>query len=1205
MENVGSPSRERQPGRSRARRWLLRGSLALAVLLALAYGLRERWLGPALAQRLRQLARERYGAELSIARVTGGWFGDLAFEGVSWRATRAPLLRVEEARVELDYSLLGALRGAPELSVRVQGRGIELEPVAEAAPAGAGTGAGTTLPELPLVELELEDLALRRPGLPSVRVDSLRASATLAAREVRVRLAELAVGANRATLVDAMLELSELGWLESVRRAHAKLEVALPDVRALAYLVPGDARLESAALELVAEGGRARVTGHAELVDGRLEVERGELTWPSGATLAQLELDLGLRAELSDLSALGTLLGRPLAGRWSGAIDVRGPLRAPTGRFIGRGEELEVDGLALTTVDVDLQTDGTSARLLRCEATGPDFEAVLRGEVRLQPLELVDVALDLVAHESALALVLPVPCASAVVHARLSGPPAAPVGDFEASATGIQLGRFRIHDAEARGRLIGEGPGGARLEVAELRLLSDESSIEAAGTLRRTGADFTAELERLVLGLRDARAELERGGRITFGRGHVELDDLALVSRGEGAAGRATIGLRHADGETRAALEFQDYDAGPLLAPFAPPGLEAGRASGRVEGELGGAAPQLLLDLALTGWTLSPAWPPLDAVLRGAFDGRALALARVEVGFEAEERARARGTLRAPFDPLAPLQLGPGPVELQLALETKDAVRTLQRAGLEPGPSATGPCRFEADLAGEWRSLRGALTIAAEDVTLGAEAGARLSDLAAELELGEHVRVRRALFSAPSGTIELAGEVRVAPDLPNLLADHWALLEAPLMLDAKLDLADVSWLADLLPNLRRVSGQVAGRLAVTGTPQQPALDGALALREGELRLASLDFPVRSLAANLRFEGQTVQVVELAGEVGGAPLRATGTLEPFGPYPRLDLAVRGERLLLARDAHLLLRADLDLVVKGTPSLLSVRGELALAEGRYTSEISPLEELLKVRKRSQPARTERFVLWPEEPLASAELDVKIGGAPVGAAPLGEGSGANRTFEYRTNLLTATLRPDVRLRGTGAYPVLEGPVYLEEATLVLPSGKLALSSGVLTFRREAGLNADVAFTAEMRVQRHDIRLAATGTLSELEFVPSSSPPLPADDLWILIFTGQLPTDRWEDRSAQAMEALAVFLARDTLVRWFDAEPEDTEGLLERFEIDIGAQTSRSGQTTGRVLFYLRPLDRRSGRATYLSAEIDEYDRYNYALGIVFRPR
>ena len=174
-----------------------------------------------------------------------------------------------------------------------------------------------------------------------------------------------------------------------------------------------------------------------------------------------------------------------------------------------------------------------------------------------------------------------------------------------------------------------------------------------------------------------------------------------------------------------------------------------------------------------------------------------------------------------------------------------------------------------------------------------------------------------------------------------------------------------------------------------------------------------------------------------------------------------------------------------------------------------------------------------------------------------------------------------------------------------LILPSGKLALTSGLLTFRRESGLRADVSFTAEVRVQRHDVRLVATGTLAALEVVPSSSPPLAADDLWILVFTGQLPTERWQDRNSQAMEALALFLARDSLVRWFGGDPSDTEGLLERFEIDVGAETSDSGQPTGRVLFYLRPLDRRSGRATYLSAELDEHDRVNYALGIVFRPR
>ena len=87
--------------------------------------------------------------------------------------------------------------------------------------------------------------------------------------------------------------------------------------------------------------------------------------------------------------------------------------------------------------------------------------------------------------------------------------------------------------------------------------------------------------------------------------------------------------------------------------------------------------------------------------------------------------------------------------------------------------------------------------------------------------------------------------------------------------------------------------------------------------------------------------------------------------------------------------------------------------------------------------------------------------------------------------------------------------------------------------------------------------------------------------------------------------MEALALFLARDSLVRWFGSNPDDTASLFERFEIDVGAKPSESGQPTGRILFYLKPRDPRSGRATYLSAENDEHDRVNFSVGIVFRPR
>lgn len=1206
MENAGLPSGSGQSRRGRGRRWLVRGGLVALALLALAYVLRGTWLTPLVARALASYARDELGAELTLARVSGSGFGDLTLEGVTWRSRRAPLLGVAEARVELDYSFLGLLRGAPGARVRVVARGIELEL------ASSGSGAGQERLELPelAAELELAELVLRRPGREPVRLDALRASVSLHAQQVRIERLELDAGSNRLALADAALDLGALvpgpldagAWLALARGVRGELTLRLPDPRALPGVFDDSVPLTGAELALAAADGRARLTGRVTLAGGALTIERGTLVLPPDGDPWALALDLGMHGEFDDLAPLGRWRGQELAGRWRGAIDVQGPLRAPTGRWVGRGEALRVAGLELDALDLDVQVDGKSARFARCEAHGPTFEAVLRGELRLEPLELVDVALDLAAHDTTLA---GLDCASASVHARLAGPPATPRGEFEASITGLELGRFRLDDLAARGRLDGD-----RLEVAELRLTSGESTLEAAGRAQRVGADVTAELERLALAWRGAHVELERGARLTFGRGRFEVDGLELRSQhddspGDGPsradeAGRATITLRHADGTTRGALAFERYDAGPLLAPFLPAGLAAGRASGRIRGQLGGAGQALEFDLALAGWTLAEAWPELDGTLRGGFDGRALTFERLELGYASAEAARVAGTVRVPFDPARPLELAAGPIEVQLELTSGDAPRSLERLGvvMDPGapdvanrPRPASPCRVHADLAGEWRALTGTLALAAEDVVLGVESGAPACDLAATLEFGEQVRVREAVLSAPSGSITLSGEIGAAPDLPRWLEDRWVFLDAPLALTTKLDLADLSWVAALSAGVRRVSGQVAGRVTITGNALQPAFAGALSVREGELRLASLPFPLRNLAADLSLEGATVRVESLVGEIGGAPVHVSGTLEPFGPYRRLDLEVTGESLLLARDAHVLVRADAALVLKGTPSQLQVRGDLTLAEGRYRGEISPLEELLRVGKRSSPQRSQAFALFPDGPLSGAEFDVRIGGA--------------QTFEYRTNLLEAALRPDIRLRGTGAFPVLSGAVYVEEASLTLPSGVLQLESGILTLRPEAGLAAEVAFTAGMRVQRHDVRLSATGSLDdELEVVLSSSPPLPSDDLWILLVTGQLPTARWQDRSSQAMEALAVFLARDSLVRWFGGE-QDADTLLDRFEIDVGAKASQTGQPTGRVLFYLKPLDRRSGRATYLSAEIDEYDRVNYALGIVFRPR
>src|SRR5262245_27670382 len=169
MVDEKESSGEGRPRRRRVRRWLAFGCAVPVALLVCAFLLRGAWLGPLLIRYLREHAREELGAELTIERVSGGWLQDLTLEGVSWRSSRPPLLRMNEARIELGYSLLGAWKGAPEPVVRVQGRGIEL-----ALGGGGSSGGSGGLPDVSHLEFDLAELVVRQAGREPERIDTLR-----------------------------------------------------------------------------------------------------------------------------------------------------------------------------------------------------------------------------------------------------------------------------------------------------------------------------------------------------------------------------------------------------------------------------------------------------------------------------------------------------------------------------------------------------------------------------------------------------------------------------------------------------------------------------------------------------------------------------------------------------------------------------------------------------------------------------------------------------------------------------------------------------------------------------------------------------------------------------------------------------------------------------------------------------------------------
>lgn len=1166
-------------GRKRRRRLasLARLFLVLALLAALLYLFRGPLLAPLLVRAARAHAARALGAELAIERVGGSWFGDLELSGLRWRAEGSPLARVEEGHLRARYSLWRWMKGEADWieELALHARGVEL--VSTRSPGESGATPALVIPAL---ELEVEDATVQiASDLDPIRVDALRARGSLSGERVSIAELEASSGPNQLALHDAALDLGARTLPESLRRARGALDLALPDGRFLQRSVSGrPLPLRSLVLELSLLEGRAKIEGRADLAGGALVVERGELALPAEAPLDQTTLDLRLGAHFDDLAPLGEFFGYPLGGSWVGLVDVTGRLVAPAGRLMGRGERVQAAGLVLDALELDVETDGERARIERLDALGADFEAHARGAVRLEPFELEGVELSLRASAPPAFARIPFPLRNLEGRAMLSGPPGSPSGELEASATDLVLGPLDVQSARLRGRL----ERGA-LEVDALALALSAGSVEASGRVARAAEGYAAELRALGLDWEGNRIELGRPAPLAFGPGRFSTQELELRS----GDARSLLSLDIQPGNARIALELEDFDPQPFGEPFLPDGWRLGRVSGRLEGLLVSGERSLSAALAIRGLRPGPEQPDWTFDLRGKAGAGRLELESL-VARSSDDQA-IDASLRMPFDPARALEPLPGDVALRLDFRTGDLVRWTENVDLPLHSS--GPARVAADLTGTWEGLTGTLGFQASQLVL---AGRRTNpgpwDVQLELGLGQRMELRRAELASPSGRMNVQGQLELPCDLPAVLAAPRAFLEAPVTARAELDLPDLAWVAELSSTLRRLAGRASGTLSVSGTLAEPSFSGKLELREGELRLASNVPPARDLSADLTFEGRSVRIESVAAEIGGAPVRARGTVEPFARVPRLDLELSGENLLVARTSHLRLRADSRLTVRGPLDRLLIAGDLVLTEGRYTFEVDLLEQIAQLGSRTSLPRRGPIALWREPPFAQAELEVRVKG---------------RGLAVETNLVEASLRPDLLLLGTAEAPTLEGHVYLDRASFTLPSGHLDLRSGVLDFSAERPFRPSGALSAEMRVQRYDVQATVTGSLDELEIALTSDPPLAHDDLWVLVLTGQPPAEQGTDRSAQAMESLALFLARDRVVRWLSSDKADATSLLERFEIDVGAKTSKSGQPTGRALFYLKPRSARSGRATYLSAELDEYDRMNFALGIVFRPR
>ncbi|MGH9812716.1 MAG: hypothetical protein ACRD4T_06215, partial [Candidatus Acidiferrales bacterium] len=322
--------------------------------------------------------------------------------------------------------------------------------------------------------------------------------------------------------------------------------------------------------------------------------------------------------------------------------------------------------------------------------------------------------------------------------------------------------------------------------------------------------------------------------------------------------GEATAWRPPALPDGRLEFEFTDFPAQPLLgfiladAGLLPTARLTGKLSGtsdtgvsRSQGSLSAATPEgaelLALDFRMQA---TPTLLTLESAT-GQLAGNGFESAGTIEGWQGDHR-RTELNLRLP--------------DARLEDETLETVQTiLGRKALEFAEDVRG--RFAADLAieetGGRRRVRGQVDL--NGVTYAHEGLPKWEDLRGRVTLeadrAVFQRVRGRVFDIPT---ELTGEIRGRQLALRAETDEFPVEKLPLQLDPKMTITNLH-------------GRTRVQVAITGTADQPALEGTAALNA-----VGFDFrevAVRQLRGEGRFTAHNIEFPSLEGRAGGLPAAA--------------------------------------------------------------------------------------------------------------------------------------------------------------------------------------------------------------------------------------------------------------------------------------------------------------------------------------------
>ncbi len=348
--------------------------------------------------------------------------------------------------------------------------------------------------------------------------------------------------------------------------------------------------------------------------------------------------------------------------------------------------------------------------------------------------------------------------------------------------------------------------------------------------------------------------------------------------------------------------------------------------------------------------------------------------------------------------------------------------------------------------------------------------------------------------------------------------------------------------------------------------------------EGSFRLqGAVSRPVGPLGvlqeinAEVRLNGRAVEVQSVSAQTGGQPVKLTGTIQlPLGAAPRYDLTLQGKNLPLIRQAGLILRADLDLkLVTPADGVPAVTGAVKLRESVFLSDV---RALIPSGGGNGPTRRPPYFAISEPPLDAWRLAVEVRG--------------DEFMRLRSTAFVGVASARFRLTGTLGDPRATGEAVVNQGQVVLPFATFEVVQGAVRLSEAEPHTLGLLLTGTARRYGYDLQMDLTGTVAKPVVTFSSSPPLDAKQVLLLVMAGEMPHNEVAVGAGQRAARLGAYLGQ-SLISSFGGDHTDAS----RLSIVTGERVSQQGRETYDVEYTLN--DRFS-----LVGEYDEFDGFNAGL-------